>query len=127
MIVPNDLRKALMSLKQMTGVHENYNKMVDLALETSPSSISHSTLRRWLKNWCEQDIPIPFKHTPQYSKKPRELGEIIKSPNSMPIVSIFRKPSITLSIDDGSDIIVDNGKQIIRIGSDNGKLIITQA
>lgn len=134
------LRTALMELKVNTGVHENYSAMVRSVLEKHPSDISPTTLRGWLKAWCEKGKPIPYYYSPHDIKKVRK-ADFPRSARPEPEFSIFedepivaeqpkeepQMPPICLSIKDGSEVMIHNIKQVIVIRSINGVITIEQA
>lgn len=137
--VDKALRNALMELKVNTGVHANYSGMVRSVLEKHPSDIRLTTLRGWLKAWCEKGKPFPQYYSPHDIKKKRK-ADFPRSSKPTAVFSIFEDepteqpkqeqptmPPICLSIKDGSEVMIHNTKQVIVIRSINGVLTIQQA
>jgi hypothetical protein len=135
--VDKALREALMGLKVNTGVHENYSAMVRSVVKEHPTDISLPTLRGWLKAWCEKDKPMPQYYSPHDIKKVRKADFPRSSPAEAQF-SIFQdepvqekkpatKPPLVLSLGEKSELMIDNGKQIIIVRSVGGYLTIEQA
>lgn len=135
--VDKALRSALIKLKVRTGVYENYSAMVRSVIKDHPTDIRPQTLRGWLKAWCEKDKEIPRFYSPHEIKKVRK-ADFPRSPRPEPQFSIFQdepvqeikpvtKPPLVLSLGEKSELMIDNGKQIIIVRSVGGYLTIEQA
>lgn len=139
--IDTDFRLDLESQKQGNGVHLNYFGMVSSVLQRHPHvDIKPRTALNWFRKWCEWDIPIPRRYSPQCEhERGSRKSPIVKSPNAIPVFGIGTPTAtapnteleesnffVRVGIDDRYSVIISNGVQELKISSSNGILSISR-